>query len=543
MSSANDTLAGELCRELDQLSGDRGTFEAHWEEIAQRVFPAYAGQFQNQGLINPGAKRSQEIYDSTAPIALGRFAAVMESMLTPRNQKWHRLVAGDSALKKDRQVRLWLEEANTILFKHRYSPKANFASQIHQNYMGLGSFGTGCVLIDELDSGPGMRYRAVHLGEIYFVENHQGIVDKALRKFPLTARQARQKFGEDNLPPQIKAALATTPEKTFQFLHCVKPREDVAYGRSDYKGMSYASYYVSHDYKLLISEGGYNTFPYAISRYVQAPGETYGRSPAMDALPAIKTLNEEKKTLLKQGHRAVDPVLLLHDDGIMDGFSLTAGALNYGGVNADGRPMVHALQVGNLAIGDKMMQDERAVINDAFLVTLFQILTESPEMTATEVLERVREKGMLLSPTMGRQQSEMLGPMIERELDLLARQHLLPPMPPALQEARGEYDIQYDSPLSRAQRAEEAAGLQRTVQWALEVAQVTQKQEVLDRFDWDTIVPDMADIQAVPARWLLGDEAVATIREQRQQAQDAQQAVDAAPAAAAMMKQTSAGAR
>ena len=36
------------------------------------------------------------------------------------------------------------------------------------------------------------------------------------------------------------------------------------------------------------------------------------------------------------------------------------------------------------------------VINDAFLVTLFQILTETPEMTATEVIERTREKGALL---------------------------------------------------------------------------------------------------------------------------------------------------
>ena len=40
-------------------------------------------------------------------------------------------------------------------------------------------------------------------------------------------------------------------------------------------------------------------------------------------------------------------------------------------------------------------------------------------MTATEVLERAREKGALLAPTMGRQQSEALGPMIEREIDIL----------------------------------------------------------------------------------------------------------------------------
>ena len=43
-----------------------------------------------------------------------------------------------------------------------------------------------------------------------------------------------------------------------------------------------------------------------------------------------------------------------------------------------------------------------------------------PQMTATEVIERTNEKGILLAPTIGRQQSEYLGPMIERELDRIA---------------------------------------------------------------------------------------------------------------------------
>jgi len=62
--------------------------------------------------------------------------------------------------------------------------------------------------------------------------------------------------------------------------------------------------------RVVLDEEGYQTFPYAISRYVVAPGELYGRSPAMLVLPSLKVLNEEKKTVLKQGQRVVDPVLL-----------------------------------------------------------------------------------------------------------------------------------------------------------------------------------------------------------------------------------------
>jgi len=99
-------------------------------------------------------------------------------------------------------------------------------------------------------------------------------------------------------------------------------------------------------------------------------------------------------------------------------------------------------------------------------VTLFQILTESPQMTATEVLERAREKGMLLAPTMGRQQSESLGPSIEREIDILDQQGLLPEMPDILKEVGSDYKVEYDSPLSRAQKAEETAGVFRSLELA-----------------------------------------------------------------------------
>jgi hypothetical protein len=40
--------------------------------------------------------------------------------------------------------------------------------------------------------------------------------------------------------------------------------------------------------KKTLSEGGYNTMPFVVSRYKTLPGESYGRSPAMDVLPAIR---------------------------------------------------------------------------------------------------------------------------------------------------------------------------------------------------------------------------------------------------------------
>lgn len=524
---------------FQMAAGERGTWDSHWEEIARVVLPSFSGSFTSNGESQtPGSKRTQHLYDSTAPIALPRFAAVMESMLTPRGTKWHRLAPVESALMKDRSTRLWLDEATDLLFRYRYAPPANFSGQNHQIYLGLGAFGTGALFIDESDASPGLRYRAIHLGEIYFFENHQGVIDKAKRRFKMSPRQCAQRFGEAVLPKEILDKLGK-PEQdkaTETILHCVAPRADVVPGRLDYRGKAFASYYIAMDYKVLLREGGYNTFPFAIGRHTLYPGEVYGRSPAMEALPAIKTINEEKKTMLKQGQRAVDPVLLAFDDGIVDGFSLKSGAINAGGVNRDGRPLVHALQTGNIAAGDKMMELERIHIQDAFLTSLFQILTDRPQATATEIIELTREKGVLLSPTMGRQQSEYLGPMIDRELDVLQMQRLLPPMPPALREAGGEYKVEYDSPLSRAQRSEEASGFLRMMELSLKIATEAQDPGALDWANLDVAMPELADINAVPTRWTNSTAQKAQIRAGRQQAQQTQDAINAAPAVSALLK-------
>lgn len=547
-SAALQKLADDTIKEQEALMSTRGNWEVTWEAIAARIFTMYAGQFQGQNLSNPmsGQQRTTEQVDATGAGALVRFAAAMESMLTPRNSRWHRLVPSNKTLKRDRSVMLWFEDLTDVLFDYRYSPRANYASQKHEEYMGLGAFGTGCQFIDALQfyGEKGLRYRNMHLGQIYFKENHQGIIDTAYRRFSFTARQAVQRFQRMGieLPKQIleDAALPQGTEKPHFFIHCVKPREDYEATRLDVQGMRYASYYVSLTEKQFLKQDGYHTFPYTISRYVTAPNETYGRSPAMMCLPSLRLLNEQKKTFIKQGHRISDPILLAHDDGILDMVSLKPGTGVPGGVSADGKLLVQPLPTGDINTTIEMMEMEREVINDAFLVTLFQILVETPTMTATEVVERAREKGALLSPTMGRQQSEALGPQIEREIDVLTALKLIPPMPQKLLDARGEYLVEYDSPLSRMAKAEESAGFMQTVDWAAEKAQLTGDMSIMDHFNFDVGIPKVAENRGVPASWMNGAQIVAQKRADRAKQAQQQQMIDAAPAISSTAK-TAAG--
>lgn len=531
-----EDLVKDLIRDYEYLAGLRGNWNTHWREIAERFWPMHKNLFQDTlSLQSQGDKRNQEIFDSTPVLALARFGAILDSLLTPRNAFWHNLKPTDRTLLKDKNVMDWFSRVNTIMFEQRYAPNANFASQNQMQYKSLGAYGTGAMFIDALAGKKALRYRNSHLSEIYLQENHQGIIERVCRRFVMTARQAVQQFG-DKCPEVISKKMETAPETQFFFIHWVVPRHDREPDRKDFKGMEYASYYIALEGKKLVAEGGYRTFPYSISRYEQSPQEAYGRSPAMDVLPAVKTLNKQKELVLKQGQLALDPVMLVHDDGIMDGAVVESGGYISGAISADGKPLVQPLPAGRVDIGEELMNAERALINDTFLVTLFQILTETPEMTATEVMERTREKGILMAPTIGRQQSEYLGPMIDREIDLLSSMGMLPPMPRMLLEAEGEYQIIYDSPISRTQKAEWASGAVRTIEILTQVAQQTGDPSKLFYINWDVAAPQIADIYGTPSPWLNTPEVVQAMKQEFAKQQQQQQQIQAAPAMAGLMK-------
>lgn len=528
----------DICRQFNQLCGNRGTWEAHWEEIAERVLPRQIGFM---GERTDGEKKTQKVFDSKPMIALERFAAVMDSMLTPRAQRWHNLKTTDEALNRDFQVQDWFYKVNNILYSARYAPRANFAGQNFERWTSVGAFGTGSLFTD-FEPGEGLRYRCVNLRDTYFLENHQGVIDTVFRKFCYTARQAQQRFGDKMLPERIKKALENPAQqdRKFDFLHLVAPRQDFDPNRADARGKPYGSWYIALDDKQLVAPaGGYTSFPYSVSRYVTAPDEVYGRSPAMSALPDIKMLNEMAKTDIRAVHKLIDPPILLHDDGILGGGAMTVnlkpGGLNVGGVNRNGQAMMQPFGTGaRVDINEQKMEQRRQSIDDAFLVTLFQILVETPRMTATEALIRAQEKGMLLTPTMGRQQSEALGPLIERELDLLMFHKVLPPMPDVLVEAGGEYEIIYDSPMSRMQRAEELVGVQRTMELLAPFAQIDPT--VLDLFDRDELARLTAEVSGVPTPVLRSPEALKELREQRAQQEQQAMILQAAQPLAGAMK-------
>lgn len=525
-----DSRVKDLIDRQSQMESDRAIWEQHWREIAERVLPR-----QNDFITArqpEGAKRTDKIFDATACLALERSASAIDSLITPATQQWHGLEPEDPALANDREVKAYCEEVTKILFRVRYAPSANFASQTHECYIGLMAFGTLGMFVDDV-VGLGIRYKSIPLVESYIAENHAGVVDYIHRKFPMTTRQAIQKFGTA-LPEKLRNAGEKEPFRKWDFIHCVKPNEDQKYGRMDRSGMPFLSYYVSIEEQAMLSEGGYRTMPYMFSRHVTAPRETYGRSPAMTVLPDIKMLNEMEKSFIRAAHKIISPPLLAYGDGILSAFSTRPDAINYGGVNDQGQQLVVPMKTGaNLPIVREMSDQRRKVINDAFYITLFQILVENPRMTATEALIRAQEKGQLLAPTVGRQQTEFLGPMIEREIDILQFARILPPPPEKLLRSGGGLKVRYKSPLTRLQRAEDGVAIMRTVEQMVSIANAG-KPEVLEVFEPMALAFEVAEINGAPAKVLRTKEDYqAVIARNAQQQQDQIDAKNAAAASVA----------
>ena len=160
-----------------------------------------------------------------------------------------------------------------------------------------------------------------------------------------------------------------------------------------------------------------------------------------------------------------------------------------------------------------MEEQRRNAIRQAFYVDQL-LLGQGANMTATEVLQRNEEKMRLLGPVLGRLQAELLQPLISRSFALLLRAGLLPAPPEELQGQ--DIDIEYVSPLAKAQKLTDLQAMLRGFEILLQVSQVA---PVTDYLDGDAMVQYLVETAGLPARVIRVTAEVEEVR--RQQAEQA----------------------
>ena len=513
-------------KRLNKMSSDRSTWEDHWQEILDYVMPRKA---DITFVRSKGEKRTEVLFDSTAITANNLLAASLQGTLTSPSLPWFSLKLRNEEINKVRDVQIWLED--TARRMYAVFNESNFNTEVHEMYLDLCSVGTAAIFVEEANEGflqGGLHFNTLHIAEYFIQENATGKVDTLYRKYKMTARQAIQEFGEENLGPKIKEAAKMKPDTQFNFIHAVEPTADYerAVGKAKTK-LPFHSCHVCEEDKMVVRVGGYNEFPYLVPRWSKATGEIFGRSPSYNALPDIKTLNKAVEIGLKAWAKAIDPPLLVTDDGVIGRVRMTPAGITV--VRSD--TAIKPLQIGsNWQITDLKENQLRTAIRQAYYSDQLQ-LQEGPQMTATEVQVRYELMQRLLGPTLGRFQTEFLNPLIERVFGIMMRSDALMPRPEAIE--GNNMDIEYVGPLARSQRMEEAVAVERLYQLAMQVVQVDPT--VMDVINHEQAIRMRATLLGVPKTVLRGEDEVAEIREQRaaaqQQAQEqamAQQQADTA---------------
>lgn len=418
-----------------------------WDDCYDYALPQRGGFYTP---LTAGKSRNARIYDATAMDAAEKLSASLLGNLTPTWSQWFGLKPGpDLSPEEADALAPVLEQASKTMQSH--FDRSNFSVEIHQCYLDLVVGGTASLSFEENDIGEfsAFRFSAIPLKNIALEEGASGYLDAAYRTIPMTLEMLNGKYPEAILPADIIKRASDDPQTRFDVVEAVIPN-----------GLNYAySAILTEDNAepVLLEQGLFNQSPIMAFRWMKAPGEIYGRSPVMKALPDIKTANKVVELILKNASIAVTGVWQADDDGVLNpaNIELTPGSIIPKAVGSKG---LQPLEMpGRFDVSQLVLESLQTRIRHALLADKLAPIA-SPRMTATEVIERSAEMSFLLGATYGRLQSELLTPLIKRAFEILRRRGEVPDI-----NLDGRFVmVDYRSPLARSQGQR---NIQNTLSW------------------------------------------------------------------------------
>lgn len=464
-----------------------------------------------------GGKPATKIYDGSALAALQLLVDGLLGYLVSPKFKWFRLRMQEEAQNDLPGVADFLEEVEDVLYAE--FARSNFYEAMSEFFLDAGSIGTAAMLVED---DPGERrtlFTTMHIKEYRIAEARTGLVDTLFRDFKLTNRKMLQTWGELKNHRDRLQDTKDGPYNEARIIHAVYPRSDRDYSGATGLDKPWASEYWDVKYKHLIDEGGYDSFPYLVWRWRKNTDETYGRSPAADAINDIMRLNQMGKTSLMAAQLSVQPPMNI-PTSMKGKEKLIPHGSNYY-TKAD--EIISPIDMGaRYQIGKEEETEIREQIRDIFRTRIFVLMEmlEGTNKTATEIREIQGEKAAVLGATIGRLNSEVLIPLIDREYAIADRNMKIPDPPEEL--AGGVLKIEFMGPLAQAQkRYHEHQGVVSSAEFATGMAQIFPTS--LDNVDEDELMRIGMDSSGAPQKTIREKPDVDKIRKIRQEEQKRQE--------------------
>jgi Bacteriophage head to tail connecting protein len=526
-----------------------------WQELAEFLLP-YQSNVTVFGW--EARKKTSRLFHSYGVMAADKLARTMHGTITSPAQQWHSLVMRQSALRKIKPIQTWLEEIDQRLYLTRN--QSNFSMEIGRLYASVVTMATGALYLEEGEAQRdgqfgGFRYTFLPIGTYAIEQNAAGEIDTLYRDLRMPLRDAIVKFPADDLGPEILRRAQERPDDEIDIVHAIYPRQARDSRRPDHRNMPWASVYftggesartgttvsVSTTGPKILRESGFPEKPFMVWRWDVSQRETWGTGPGHIAYPDVRSLNRVRELKLESAAIATKPPLIATKGLLLTQVNMSPGAVM---LREPGQgEVLQALDTNARFDVAKLTEDDMKAALDQIFYVLELMLPDKGVMTLGEAQIRVEERMRLLGPTMGRAESELLKPMIAREVGLMSRGGAIPPPPPELLEVMdtAEIDIRYEGPLARAQRSAELVAIDRKNAWLTGVREFAPS--AADAYDFDEEARVVAEVTGVPAHIVRDPADVARTRQvraqmqqQREQAQMLMQGAQAAGQAAPMLK-------
>jgi hypothetical protein len=509
----DDELVADILKRFSKLKSIRTIYEPVWREITDFAFP----RLSNWDLQGTTVVKSKG-FNSRAVEANKLQSYGFLGYMVSRTKPWFRLRLPDTTAMRMPGVADWLEDVELALAAEL--ARSNFYDQAAEFVPILGSIGTSSMTMAEDSIVPGRAlFNTRHPKEYWIQDGLSGRVETEMRQFRMIASAAMQLWG-DKAPEDIRRKAEEDPYSYVQILHAVLPREDWNPDSLLAKDKRFASYYIALDSDDLIEEGGFDVFPHATARWTKNADESYGYSPAFDALSDILRLNQVSRTQLELAQRIADPPISAPET-MRDTLRTSAGAKNF---RLTENERIEPLQFGaNYPVTLEVEQNIEKVINEHFNVDFYLMLAQlDRQMTAREVLERKGEQSAVLGATIGAFQTEFLTPVISWIYRKCVEWHRLPPPPPAIVEAGNHLDIEYTGYLAQLQRKYYASsGISSALEVIFPIMQAFPESAI--NIDTDELIREAADAFGMPQKVIREIPEVQKIRQQQAAAAAQQQ--------------------
>ena len=505
----------EVVSRYEKLKNDRYNFDDRWDRMAPYLAPTRIGI---QTKLAKGESQVKRVYDSTMMFAAEIFSMFIAGNVINPAQQWFGLKMNQSQFRESDAIREWLEEVRNLMLKS--IAQSSFYAEASEALIDYGGFGTASLLTEEMPQAVneikegfrGLRFQTDKIGRFWIAEGPSGKVDTNYRVYELTADVIMRLWGNDPLakvPEAVMKALSNKDvDKAFSIVHAVYPRPNTdqsAAGNIGSRGMPWVSVWVEKEHKDVIKESGYIHFPFSIPRYQKTPGEVYGRGRGDIAFSDNQTLDTAKKMGLEDWALKIRPPIMMSHGSVIGG-KLRLIPAGVTPVRSQGRKvtdMISTFQTGSSPEVSILKEEElRKSIRQIFFVDQILALLEidkssAKQMTAFEVAKKIELLFRLLGPVYGRMEWEFLTPTVDNIFDLMLQGGALPPPPDEIFESDGTIDVEYQNPLSKAQRAGDVEAINLALQDLAPLVEVFP--DIFDGIDPDKLRKHVLDVRGVPA--------------------------------------------